>query len=518
MKVGFIGQSLDKLSSCLRFWNRTVDPEWMEQRLEEVRAMDPQRNAETTPPDGEYVDLCCIWAIEFYTPGQMDSLRQNLLNFESETLRSMHTSWDTRSNLQEMLRSPMGGGWVDLGIWTPKDSSMRPWIQHREVNLPEGVAYAQGKVLAVSPSIIAVVVCFVFDETFSNQLDLALRQDRQTYGVHYPGGIRYHDPANQKAESIYRIREAMSHRAAAWFETNIPGVFSSGVLAGPIPTCELVTLRLGDPFPEPRKYDFRESQYLFALGFAYDTDAWLDTAVPALKFGDNIRSEAGPLHHSAIAINEQRWLDANIEGYGQDPRGALLNYTSHFMPEVVCMWALWALVRGYNERVNMVRNSSDFRIADRKNAQMIWQRFQSHITDLSDVEAVSSDLLDESFPPWNIGHIVRQFKPCREFPNTENPDLRTRLVYAITNRAKWLRSAEQSLMTQLTSLGSTVAAYENVRLQKTVARLTWVIVILTILTVPTSIKTLLDAGWFSGGFDWIQNLVSLVAAHLSERT
>ena len=251
MKVGFIGQSLDKLSSCLRFWNRTVDPEWMEQRLEEVRAMDPQRNAETTPPDGEYVDLCCMWAIEFYTPGQMDSLRQNLLNFESETLRSMHTSWDTRSNLQEMLRSPMGGGWVDLGIWTPKDSSMRPWIQHREVNLPEGVAYAQGKVLAVSPSIIAVVVCFVFDETFSNQLDLALRQDRQTYGVHYPGGIRYHDPANQKAESIYRIREAMSHRAAAWFETNIPGVFSSGVLAGPIPTCELVTLRLGDPFPEP---------------------------------------------------------------------------------------------------------------------------------------------------------------------------------------------------------------------------------------------------------------------------
>ena len=78
-------------------------------RLEEVRELDHERNAETTPPDGEHVDLCSIWATEFYTPGQMDTLRNNLLRFEEETLRSMHTSWDTRSNLEDMLRSPDSG-------------------------------------------------------------------------------------------------------------------------------------------------------------------------------------------------------------------------------------------------------------------------------------------------------------------------------------------------------------------------------------------------------------------------
>ena len=514
MNLKFVSHALAGLKKRLPS-SKGADPEWMERRLEEVRELDHERNAETTPPDEEHVDLCCIWATEFYTPGQMGALRNNLLRFEEETLRSMHTGWDTRSNLEEMLRSPTAGHWVDLGIWTPEDSPMRPLMQHRVVKLPDGVAHAQGKVLAVSPSIIAVVVCFVFDEGITDMFDRALRKDRQAYGVRYPGGIRYHGPANQKAEYIQQTREALSVKAEGWFKMNIPGVFSSGVLPGPIPTCELVRLRSGEPFPPQGTYGFREMEYLFALGYAYDADAWWDTAIPALKFGDHMRSETSPPHHSAIAINEQRWLDADMEAYGAEPRNRLINYTWHFMPELLCMWALWPFIQGYNERVNMVRNSSDFRIADRNSIQRIWRNFQNHINNLSDVEAVSSDLLEDAFPPWNIRQVARQFRPCLEFPSTENPNLGARLTSAITNQAKWLRSAENSLMNQLTSLGSTIASYENVRLQKRVAVLTIVIVILTILTLPASAKTVVDTGWLAQGIDWIKHIVWLTTAPLS---
>ena len=39
---------------------------------------DPATNAKTTLPPDEFIDLCCVWGVEFYTPAYMESLIDNL--------------------------------------------------------------------------------------------------------------------------------------------------------------------------------------------------------------------------------------------------------------------------------------------------------------------------------------------------------------------------------------------------------------------------------------------------------
>ena len=184
-------------------------------------------------------------------------------------------------------------------------------------------------------------------------------------------------------------------------------------------------------------------------------------------------------------------------------RGSLVNYATQFMSEVV---SFWALLVGLTERVNRLRNSTNFRTGRHNSAERILERFQEHISDLSYAAAVSSDLSQESFPPRYITRITRQFKPAREDRHPPNTNLATSLGDSIKDQAQRLRVVDQALLDQLSSLGSTIAARENVRLQKGVATLTWVMVVLT----AASILSLSYPTWLDSSIKWFQNLVSQV--------
>ena len=499
----FLKNAVGTVCSKVPFVGQSASHRRMIEFVNEVRALDPENNARTAPPSNESIDLLCVWAVEFYTPAEMDDLRRSLLTFEAESRKSMIVGRDPRSMLEDLFRSNIGGYWVDLGILVPKGDSNQGWFERREADLPASVSYATMKVLSISPSVIGVVVCFAFDESFSGRFDEALRMDKTSYGVEKQGGVICHGPENQKRESIGGIRDEMSQLATTWFRSTIPGVFSSGLGSGRLPTCELVTLRAIEPFPSVGQTSYPEDIYLEILGLEHDWDTWTDSACPDLKFASRVVSESGPRFHSVLAINEYSWANADIDGYGSEPRGSLVNYATQFMPEVVSSWALWALLVGLTERVNRLRNSTNFRTGRHNSAERILERFQEHISDLSYAAAVSSDLSQESFPPRNISRITRQFKPTREDRQPPNTNLATWLGDSVKDQAQRLRVVDQALLDQLSSLGSTIAARENVRLQKGVTTLTWVMVVLTV----AGIYSLSNPTWLGSLIRWFQNLV-----------
>ena len=47
----------------------------MDETLAYHHERDPQRNVESSPPESEYVDLCCTWGVEFYTPTHFADLK-----------------------------------------------------------------------------------------------------------------------------------------------------------------------------------------------------------------------------------------------------------------------------------------------------------------------------------------------------------------------------------------------------------------------------------------------------------
>ena len=89
----------------LRFQRAEPDP-YMDS-LQFDRERDAESNKETTPPDNEVIDLCCIWAVEFYTPSHMDALLTNVrrIGWNEEGFRGLKDirDWANRSgNIQRV--------------------------------------------------------------------------------------------------------------------------------------------------------------------------------------------------------------------------------------------------------------------------------------------------------------------------------------------------------------------------------------------------------------------------------
>src|ERR1019366_7037068 len=61
-------------------WPQLVRHPNFEAELSGWRTRDAEENARTTPPDEEAIDLCCVWAVEVYSPGNIETLLDGLVS------------------------------------------------------------------------------------------------------------------------------------------------------------------------------------------------------------------------------------------------------------------------------------------------------------------------------------------------------------------------------------------------------------------------------------------------------
>ena len=491
----------DRLA-VLRTGGRTYSG-W-EEMLTYARERDNHANVVTTPPDDEYIDQCCMWAVEFYTPAQMDSLVKYAANLD-RAARSARPHVPTISSwVNNTIGDPFSSSWMNLGTWQTKGVVQRVFPLDREVDLPENVDYATGRITSISPSIICVAVCFVFDDEFARSFDRALRVGKTTYALPHRGGATFFEPEKQKRDDIDLIRTRMSHLAASWFQETMPGVFSEGLLGGQLPTCEFLTLRKAEPFAASEQFAYPDGRYMRILAVDQGWDAWEDTQIPGLKFAADYRSQNGPRFHSIVAMNEQSWLDADIQMYGSEPRWARVNFMSQTMPALLSYWALWPLLVGYTEEITRVRNSGTSEVGGTTNVAKTLERVGNHMAILSDMAAVATDLSEVSLSQLMSWYDGRQFKPRQPELYPGSGTLLEMFVESMTERAKWLRITNQSVMDQLAQLGTMTAASENVRIQKAITRLTVAILLLTgfsavlfatQMNILDWIKPILDQAW-----------------------
>ena len=495
MKPELIDKTLANLTNKLGFPWRMGDASNSEDTLALMRERDHEENTATTPPDDEYVDLCCMWAVEFYTPAHMDDLTKSAIKLDNASRTSSPQRTTVAAWLDNIVGSPFAASWLDLGLWQPKGSTPLLVPLDRYMELPEGVAYATGRMSSVSPSIISVTACFVFDNDFAACFDDLLRVDRETYTVPFRGGASYFEPETQKKNDVGMLRTQMSQRAASWFRKNIPGVFSEGLLGGQLPTCEFLTLRKGDPFGPTEQFRNPDERYMSILGVDRDWDAWADTGVSGLRFAVGTGSRNGPRHHAVLAINEQNWPTADMQMYGSEPRRARVNFVSHTIPDFLDCWALWPLMGGYTEQINRVRNSGAGEVGNATNVAKALEIVGSHITNLTDVAAVASDLNEARALRRRPIHYAGQFQPCQPQLYSGSDTLLDMLLKSVSERAQWLSVTNQSVMDQLAQLATVRAATENVRLQKAITRLTRFVVVLTLLSLILVVTQVPTPSW-----------------------
>ena len=221
-------KAIDNIWGALR---KKFRPGFSYSRDEEIaqygQKHDPKANADTTPPEDELINLHCLWAVEYYTPAHMDSLVNSFRKLGWESGHQDFGARDPVDWLNGLTRQFRGGGWMNLGYLIPKESDLFLVGPKHTVPLPTVVKYAKAGIYSITPSLICMVVCLVFEENFSKAFDKALRTDRRTYKTPIPSGERIHFPQFQKTDHISCIRKKMSTIAAEWFSKNLPGLFSS---------------------------------------------------------------------------------------------------------------------------------------------------------------------------------------------------------------------------------------------------------------------------------------------------
>ena len=472
---------------------------------------DPEENRETAPPDDETVILHCAWAVEFYTPAHMDDLIKNLLHFNRASSLSERDAEHLDSWIEQFHRVAYGGGSANLGVWERKGLPKRFVGPTRVVDMPATVAYALATAYRISPSIMCIAVCFVFEDDFSTSFDTALRKSRATYTQPNSSGFLIITPKFQKTDEVALIRSRISADFTCWFRNNIPGIFASRTIASRVPICEFVTLQKATPFPARENDGTLQPSYLGMLGLDSGWDAWRHSEVPELHFSIQREQRGSLRHYSTLSANEPGFLDRIGNYGGHEGQFAQILYMNDGMADLFCLWSGLALFDVFTEMLSKVRNSGGSSVGQSGNSVEDLQRLQDQIFSLTDIGAVSTEFSNEAdamdWGPRSTGLFV----PCEPDRHAPNDTLLTVFRRLLAERATWLLRTESTVSDQLVQMGAIINASENVRLQQVVAKLTRWVVLLTAVAVVIGALQLF-------GTDWVSVLLNAIGEFLVATT
>lgn len=462
------------------------------------REFDPRENFDTTPANGEFVDLICMWAVEFYTPAHTDGLIESFvrLGWGEDSIRGRSGLQDPIGWLEGMRRHHLGGSWMNLGILTPSKSDLFVGGMRHEVPLPPNVKYAQAGLHSLTPSLNCIVVCFVFDEKSSGLFDKALRTDHSTFLTPTKGGgWRFHTPSNQKADHIDRCRERLSNLAFAWFSEHLPGIFCSGLLNGQMPTCELITTRMAEPFAARTEEEPSALGFRWALGIGRDFDTWNYKNTPSMRLQLPTYHEQDPRYHAILAMRESTSSPCpGNESNDKSIRDSLYHLNLD-IPNWLSVWAILPLLEGYTGYIREMRDSATFRPRKRQNSLRALEFLEKHVSFSIDIAAVVAELTTELKTSSYLFRLSGQFEPSHERMD-QAVSLAGLLRSVIGERANWLRRTDKSLRAQLSQYGSILGSAENVRLQRKIGCLTWVLVGFGVVTLFSAALAFAESPWF----------------------
>lgn len=455
--------------------------------------IDSRQNVETKPPDDEGIDLYCFWAVEFYTPEHLNALFNGFRELGWEAVESGdRKNSDPVEWISGLRRRHLGSGWMNLGFFIPPESNLFMGGPTHKVPLPEGVKYASGGIHSVSQSLIGVVICFVFEEEYSVSFDKALRADRQTFETSRGRISSIHFPITQKSDHVAQIRIEMSTSAASWFRDHLPGVFTLGLLDGELPTCEFVTLQKAEPFP-PRPEDGQpEPLYLSILGLNHDADIWTSVGTPGLKIKLVSGANRSPRFHSTITMKDALPLGRPSDLWNNS-RSSRITRLNLMVPAALTTSAILPLLRGYEQQIRKVRESSIVITMPRQSSTKALESVGSYLSNCVDISAVASELAENSREGLLAGFPIEPFQssPRR---NSDEPLILGKVLHStIRDTAFQLQSSVRSMSEQLTQFGSLLGALEDIRTQKEISNLTKVLVVLTVVIVLTSLPAFLTS-------------------------
>ena len=472
----------------------------LECNISSYRERDTERNVDSSPPIDECIKLACAWGVEFYTPNHIENLIENfrILGWQAE--HELSISKDPGAWLSQLRSHQPRIGRFHIGTIVTPDAKTSLSMDKYVANLPTCVEYATADLYSITPSLVSVVVCFVFKNETITAFDEALRKHRQTNVI--PDGETLHIdyPLFQKRRHIRELRSKISFLFSGWFSDTLPGLYSSGrLLDRQMPTCEFVLLHKAEPFPSQTEKQTTYQQYLDILGMNHDYGVWESTNIEGLKYRIADLSGTSPQLHSVLSISETQL----VSGTNVNDRESRLADIREVMPDLICLSSISPMLSSYGKYLNSVSEWPEFKPKSMRGREAKLKRFftrihhdsparalenlRGHVAYSVDIAAVTSELAMRADKNRPLLIDIESFKSCDSKHAQKEWRLDKLLERSIAEKAAGLQETEKSIRDHLTQYGTLLEATQNVKTQRHITRLTWVLLAVAAVTLVTSL-------------------------------
>ncbi len=414
--------------------------------------------------------------------------------------------------LRELPASPSGGGWSNLGlIAKPGRYPLSRLAGHTP---PDGVDHVRLSLHMVLPSAAIVVAGFVLDETVSDAITQALTKEYTSYGTRIGTATSIHDPELQKARAIRQIRRDAKRRCSDWLSRYVRGgVFATAVLEdGRFPNCEFWTTTRERPLDPDRTNAGPSYMRIVNLDKLYYL--WKAEKLEGLRFSmaesddPEDRGVTTPSYSLLLAGREDEiFANDDMNEYGGNNLNGWINKIENDMALVTASWTLLWAVRAHEVRIAEVRD--ELMALDVKRVVAAVRRLQATEAKLVRVSGDALPLAADVVLHKNI--LLRHFHLYSGLDFEEVETLQRPRGPWIDNTVDWTVARAERL-TSLTrdvrdfeaGIGNALTARANLRLQRWIAVLTIVLLmvgLLTLLVTAIALRHELQPLW-----DWIGGL------------
>lgn len=452
-----------------------------------VLEKDSMQNAASRVPDEEDLRQLAIWGVELFGPAEIETLYRSFrqLKWDNERLFgacARPVAWITQ---QRMYGSE---GSLNLGI-IDRHGKRRFLLDTLHAPLPDSVDYARGYVYQVTPSLTAVLLCFVLTDAASHAYRLALAPDRATKNIRRQGtgGYRVLDVAYQKRFAVENVRAESRQMIARWFATYLPGLFSSRPGQGTLPTAELIATSK-EALPTNRETGYLKEDWACLMTDYGHRDVWTHQDVPGLSLFWEDRDDRSRYHclvnlrvdlvdEHALGTNGDRSADTYTALVGDHIDGVLINL------------AVNAILR---EMIRTLRLTRDTLRSPRGRTEL--QRTLSHIRGFFDqtngLPTIAAELLtragtDRSYR-WQCGNLVANLLHPEDKPREIAETLRSWAQFLSTSAV----AQDKETRDHLEQLASILSTQENVRTQRRMEAVTFVATILAAASLIVALMSI----------------------------
>jgi hypothetical protein len=338
---------------------------------------DPEQNAATTPPPNESVQLAALWVIELYTPSTVGHLARAL-----QRLRWLHSTAAGQRDYSAWLtdqRARATEAYVEIATIAPEKPQ---GLYGKKGPVPGEFCAINLTLYALTPSLTALVACFVVNDDNARQLDAVLRRDVHTTGAHKKGIVSIVAAEGNKTLAACRMRQRLQRSAVQWIARYFPGVFTrgswvarlmvrrwrarNGILRGEIPVVELILLEEAHP-REALSKEAAHRRYVRILGIG-SYPSWASDAVDGLLLSEpsGWRNNYAPSQHT-LTLAVLRRTVGDALGARDATNWQLIFGLQLRLLGVFTRWALTAFLEGENSQLSVIRDYAE------RGIQRLWR-------------------------------------------------------------------------------------------------------------------------------------------------